>query len=85
MYSVYILQSSKDNKYYIGQTNNLSQRIERHNAGMVLSTKSRRPLKLIYSEDFVTRSQAVSREKELKSFKGGDKFKKLLAIHAGVV
>ena len=85
MFSVYILKSSRDNKYYIGQTNNLVSRLERHNLGMVKATKGRRPLSLIYSEVFVTRSAAMLKERELKRMKGGDKFKQLLSTHAGVV
>ncbi|HBI16808.1 MAG TPA: excinuclease ABC subunit C [Candidatus Moranbacteria bacterium] len=66
---VYILESSKDKKFYIGQTNNLENRINRHNSGQVSSTKNRRPLKIIYSEKFSTRKESMNREKYLKSLK----------------
>jgi len=66
---VYILESSKDKKLYIGQTNNLENRMNRHNAGQVSSTKNRRPLKIIYSEKFSTRKESMNREKYLKSLK----------------
>jgi putative endonuclease len=66
---VYILESLKDNKLYIGQTNNLENRIKRHNAGQVSSTKNRSPLKIIYSENFSTRKESMDREKYLKSLK----------------
>ncbi|MGW8185556.1 MAG: GIY-YIG nuclease family protein [Candidatus Moraniibacteriota bacterium] len=46
---IYILESLKDGKLYIGQTNNLENRIIRHNSGQVSSTKNRRPLEIIYS------------------------------------
>ncbi|MDO9231430.1 MAG: GIY-YIG nuclease family protein [bacterium] len=66
---VYILRSIKDDKLYIGQTNNLEKRIERHNNGQVRSTKSRRPLELIYQETYKTRTETMAREKYLKSLK----------------
>ncbi|MEK6570515.1 MAG: GIY-YIG nuclease family protein, partial [Bacteroidota bacterium] len=47
---VYVLRSLKDGKLYIGQTNNLQERLLRHNHGRVKSTKGRRPLQLIYFE-----------------------------------
>jgi GIY-YIG catalytic domain. len=39
MYFVYILQSTKDSKYYIGQIDNLDERIRKHNNGQVKSTR----------------------------------------------
>lgn len=68
-YFVYILRSIKDGKLYIGQTHNLEKRIERHNNGQVRSTKSRRPLELIYQETYKTRIETMAREKYLKSLK----------------
>ena len=68
---VYILQSLKDNRFYIGQTNDLNDRIKRHNAGQVSATRNRKPLKIVYTETFATRSEAMQREKYLKSLKGG--------------
>ena len=70
MYSVYILLSEKDNKRYIGFTHDIQQRLNEHNSGLVSSTKNRRPLKLIYSETFENKSDAMKREKEIKNKKG---------------
>ena len=70
MYSVYILLSKKDNKRYVGFTNNLERRLSEHNSGLVKSTKSRRPLILIYQEEFENKSDARKREKEIKAKKG---------------
>lgn len=72
MYYVYVLHSLSADKIYIGQTNNLSDRINRHNAGSVRSTKPYCPWKLIYVEEFDLRAKAMKREKELKSHKGRD-------------
>ena len=73
MFYVYILLSEKDNKRYIGCTKNLDRRIDEHNFGLVKSTKNRRPLKLIYVEEFESKSGGMKREIEIKAKKG--KFK----------
>ena len=64
---MYILQSTKDDSYYIGHTKDLTDRINRHNQGRSLSTKSKRPWLLVHSQEFNTRSEAVQREVYLKS------------------
>ncbi len=69
-YFVYILHSETFLRLYIGQTNNLHSRFERHNAGMVRFTKPYRPWKILYTESYETRSLAIKREKFLKSGKG---------------
>ncbi len=78
MYYVYILKSKKDNGYYIGQTNDLENRLRWHNQGLVKSTKNRTPFEVIYSEIFKTRGEAMKREKCLKKMKGGNELKKIL-------
>jgi putative endonuclease len=70
MFTVYILQSEKDNKRYIGFTHNIALRLNQHNSGQVKSTKNRRPLKLIYTETFENKYEAMKREKEIKDKKG---------------
>ncbi len=60
---VYILQSKKDNNLYIGYTENLENGIDVHNQGKVISTKNRRPLKLIYFETCINQKDALNREK----------------------
>jgi putative endonuclease len=66
-YFVYILQSSKDNKYYVGMTNDVNRRLKEHNAGLQKSTKARRPFKLVYKECCASRKEARIKEKQLKS------------------
>jgi putative endonuclease len=61
-YFVYIIQSKKDDRFYIGSTNNLTERIERHNQGRSRYTKGRGPWKLVYREEHIDRSSAVKRE-----------------------
>ena len=83
-YKVYILKSQKDQKYYIGSTININNRLNAHNRGSVKSTKYRRPLELIYFEVLNSRKIALKREKEIKNYKGGIAFKRLLEIGRGV-
>ncbi len=66
MFYVYILKSLKDNKTYIGSTTNLKLRLEQHNAGKVISTKPRLPMKLIYYEAYYSEKDARHREHNLK-------------------
>ncbi|MBW7888356.1 MAG: GIY-YIG nuclease family protein [Bacteroidetes bacterium] len=69
-YFLYILKSVSHNRYYIGQTSNLQERLKRHNRGDNKSTKPYTPWKLIYSESFHSRAEAVKRESFLKSPSG---------------
>ena len=74
---VYFVRSRKDGTFYIGQTNNIEKRIERHNKGLVKTTKNRVPFDLVYTENYNTRREAMLREKYLKSI-GGVKEKKTI-------
>ena len=65
---VYILRTSS-NTLYVGQTNNLEKRIKEHQSKTIKSSKYVRSFssfKLVYSETFATRSEAMKREYELK-------------------
>ena len=67
---VYILEC-KDKTLYTGYTNNLEKRIEAHNSGKTGAkyTKARRPVKMVYSAMFKTKSQALKREWAIKKMK----------------
>jgi putative endonuclease len=69
-YYVYILLSEKDGLFYTGYSGDLLRRVNDHNAGLVSSTKFRRPLKLIYFESCLNQPDATRREKYLKSGNG---------------
>ncbi len=75
---VYILESEKDKTHYIGQCRDIKERLSRHNEGRVRSTKSRGPWKVIYSEEYHTRSEAVRREREIKKRKSREFVVKLI-------
>jgi putative endonuclease len=80
MWYVYIIKSIKHNKYYIGCSNNLSRRLDEHNKGYNISTKIYKPWVLVHYEKYNNQEEAFSREKKIKSYKGGNAFKKLLNI-----
>jgi len=68
----------KDKGFYIGCTADLMKRLRKHNSGKTLSLKNRRPLKLVYSEEYSQAEDAYKREKQIKKYKGGEAFKKLI-------
>ena len=70
MYYTYVLQSTKDHKFYTGFSRNLKSRFDQHQTGRVESTKDRRPLKLIYYEACLNQTDATHREKYLKTIYG---------------
>jgi putative endonuclease len=76
MFYVYVLKSLKDGKLYFGQTNNIKARITQHFYGKVLSTKRRRPLKLVGYRTYETRSEAMRVEHKIKTH--GDQKKKFI-------
>lgn len=78
MYYVYILKSLKDKGFYIGCTKNIEKRILEHNKGKTSSLRSRRPLMVVYTEKHDNVNTAYAREKEIKSYKGGNEFKKII-------
>ncbi|GBD87961.1 GIY-YIG nuclease superfamily protein [bacterium BMS3Abin03] len=66
-YYTYVLQSEKDNQFYVGYTSNLGNRLREHNQGKVSSTKNRIPMKLVYCEVCFNQQDATHREKYLKT------------------
>jgi len=68
MWYVYILQCS-DKSYYVGHTNNLNERINKHNAGRAVRwTACRLPVHLVYKETFKTLKPAMKRERQIKKW-----------------
>ena len=78
MYEVYILKSENFQRYYVGYTDNFAKRIFAHNNGNVRSTKAYRPWKVVRKEVFDDKTSARRRELEIKSYKSGAAFKKLI-------
>jgi len=69
MYYVYILECF-NRTFYVGCTNNLKDRMRRHNEGQILATKNRLPVKLIVYIAFPNKYLAYNFEKYLKSGSG---------------
>jgi putative endonuclease len=80
MYYTYVLQSDKDNEYYIGSTSDLVRRYNQHEDGFVAATKNRRPLRLVYYEACLDLRLAREREKQLKTGFGRAYLKRRLRL-----
>ena len=78
---IYILYSEKIDKYYVGSTDDLEWRLERHNMGWGKYTKRGIPWGLVYSEKYKTKTEALKREREIKKKKSRKYIEEL--IHAG--
>ena len=68
-FQVYILYSSSVNTFYVGYTENVSVRIEQHNAGKSNFTSKAKDWQLMYVESFCSREAAMKREMEIKNKK----------------
>jgi len=73
MHYVYVLRSISDGGFYIGYSANLRRRVAQHIEGAALATSYRGPWKLIYYEAYLEQTDALGREKYLKSG-GGRRF-----------
>jgi putative endonuclease len=69
-YFIYVLKSESTGSSYVGHTSNLEKRLIEHNNGKSLSTRGKRPWRLVYNEEFMTWSEAASRKKYFKSVEG---------------
>lgn len=78
MFHLYILFSPTKNKYYIGHTgDDLVERIRKHNSNHKGFTGGIGDWELKYSEEYVAKSEAMKREKEIKSWKSRKMIEKL--------
>ncbi|VAW15083.1 hypothetical protein MNBD_BACTEROID05-542 [hydrothermal vent metagenome] len=75
---VYILESLKNGRYYIGCTSNLDQRIKTHQSGAVKYTKNILPVKLVFKQEYANIDIALKIEKKLKSLKRKDYISKII-------
>lgn len=65
---VYILRCA-DDSYYTGHTENLEKRIAEHQTGEIEGyTHTRRPVELVFSEEFPSREEALTRERQVKGW-----------------
>ena len=75
-YCVYVLISQKDNRFYIGYTTNLHNRLISHETGQSIATAARRPFLLLFCEYYLSKHDATRREKYFKTTIG----KKMLRL-----
>ena len=78
----YLLQCA-DGTLYCGWTNHLEKRVEAHNAGKGAKyTKSRRPVILVYYEEYGTKSEALRREAAIKKLSRQEKLRMIQCFHS---
>src|SRR5207244_623747 len=65
---VYLLRC-RDASYYVGHTDDIENRLAEHVSGGVSSyTRKRRPVKVVFSEPFSSRIEALERERQIKGW-----------------
>ena len=77
-FTVYILFSEIKNRYYIGFTSNIDDRLKRHNQKSKGFTGNVDDWKLVYTENYPTKEEAVQRELKIKSWKSKIKIQELI-------
>jgi len=82
-YYTYILFSEKADKFYIGYTSDIQERVRKHNSSTKGFTTSGKPWKLVYFESYQTKGLAMKREKQLKSWKNAQRIKELINKNVG--
>ena len=78
MHYVYILYSGRIDRYYVGRTENIENRIADHNAGRSTFTRRGRPWVVVYKEELETKAEAIDREMEIKKRKSRRYIEKLV-------
>ena len=75
MHYVYLVRCA-DDSIYCGWTTDLKKRVRAHNSGQGAKyTRSRRPVKLVYAEEFEEKREALSREWHLKRLSRAEKLR----------
>ncbi len=77
IFYVYILRSAVHDRWYVGFTSDVQARLVRHNNGSSKSIKPYAPWKVVYTEEFQTRSQAFRREQYFKSPSGYQEYRRI--------
>jgi len=78
MYHTYILFSEFTDKYYIGQTSNILERLQKHNSKNKGFTNQADDWGIVYRKSFDTRAEALSHEKQIKKWKSRKMILKLI-------
>ncbi len=77
-YYTYILYSEKLDKYYIGSTGALQDRLNKHNHSQKGFTSMGKPWILVYSEAYDSKEEAMAREKQLENWKNRERLESLI-------
>ena len=77
-YHFYILFSDKADKYYIGHTSQLEERLRKHNSNHKGFTGKYNDWKVVYTEAFETKSDAYARERQVKNWKNRSRITELI-------
>ena len=80
MYYVYVLRGEVTGRHYTGSAADVAERLRRHNAGDTHSTRHGVPSVLVHTEAHTLRSEAVRRERFLKTGRGREELQGLLGI-----
>lgn len=78
-FAVYVLQSLKDQQFYIGFTSDFKRRMEEHEQGKSKSTAFRRPFICVLVENYLSKADALRREKYFKT-SGGKRVLRLMLM-----
>lgn len=78
MYTVYILHSLSKDKFYVGHTANLDDRLNRHNSGRSKATESGVPWEIVFTQHFQTKSEAYQFEIKIKKQKSKKYIQKII-------
>jgi putative endonuclease len=78
MFYTYIIYSNKADKFYIGATENLEQRLAKHRNKNKGFTNQADDWQIVYSKEFQTKSEALAYERQIKSWKSKKKIISLI-------
>ncbi|MEK7653120.1 MAG: GIY-YIG nuclease family protein [Patescibacteria group bacterium] len=83
IYTTYVIKNKSSNKTYIGYTNNINNRIKRHNGELPnkkssFTSRNKGLWILVYKEEFSEREDAIQREKQLKTSRGREFIKNII-------
>ncbi len=77
--TVYILFSEELDRYYVGVTSNLEERIRKHNSKHKGFTGRANDWRLVHKENYETKTMALAREREIKNWKSREMIERLIA------
>ena len=80
---VYVLESEKNKKFYIGSADNLDDRLKRHNQGYEKAKKPYRPYKIAFQQKCLSMEEAKKLERKIKKWKRRDLISKV--IESGII